>query len=159
MSRHLVSQRSVNLWRVLLLNFMPKEELQLYYFRTHRKLNRWKIWRNESGMTLQSRGGSNGGYEKSAYTCNTQTSIWKVALMPLWLKDDLYIIRLRSYSTLNHLNWTRNEKIMSIESKRGTREENRRKTGFITGKSLFLFLLFYHYSFASAVERLIEGSS
>jgi hypothetical protein len=48
---------------------------------------------------------------------------------------------------------------MSIESKRSTREENRRKTGFITGKSLFLFLLFYHYSFASAVQRLIEGSS
>jgi hypothetical protein len=45
---------------------------------------------------------------------------------------------------------------MSIESKRGRREENRRKTGFIAGKSLFLFLLFYNYSFASAVPRLIE---
>jgi hypothetical protein len=45
---------------------------------------------------------------------------------------------------------------MSIESKRGRREENRRKTGFITWKSLFLFLLFYHYSLASAGPRLIE---
>jgi len=45
---------------------------------------------------------------------------------------------------------------MSIQSKRGRREENRRKTGFITWKSLFLFLFFYNYSFASAVPRQIE---
>jgi len=45
---------------------------------------------------------------------------------------------------------------MSIESKRGRREEKRRKTHFITWKSLFLFLLFYNYSFASAVQRRIE---
>jgi len=44
---------------------------------------------------------------------------------------------------------------MSIESKRGRREEKkRRKTHFITWKRLFL--LFYKYSFASAVERRIE---
>jgi hypothetical protein len=42
---------------------------------------------------------------------------------------------------------------MSIESKRGKREEKRRKRRFITWKSLFLFLLFYNYSFASAVQR------
>jgi hypothetical protein len=42
---------------------------------------------------------------------------------------------------------------MSIESKRG---KKRRKTHFITWKSLFLFLLFYNYSFASAVQRQIE---
>jgi hypothetical protein len=41
---------------------------------------------------------------------------------------------------------------MSIENKRGRRE----KTCFITWKSLFLFLLFYNYSFASAVQRRIE---
>jgi hypothetical protein len=63
---------------------------------------------------------------------------------------------LSSYSTLNHLNWTRNEKAMSIESKWGRRGEKRRKTRFITWKSLFLFLLFYNYSFASAVQRQIE---
>jgi hypothetical protein len=45
---------------------------------------------------------------------------------------------------------------MSIEGKRGRREEKRRKTRFITWKSLFLFLLFYNYSFASAVQRRIE---
>jgi len=45
---------------------------------------------------------------------------------------------------------------MSIESKRGRREEKRRKTRFITWKSLFFFLLFYNYSFASAVQRQIE---
>jgi hypothetical protein len=32
---------------------------------------------------------------------------------------------------------------MSIESKTGRREEKRKKMGFITWKSLFLFLLFY----------------
>jgi hypothetical protein len=42
---------------------------------------------------------------------------------------------------------------MSIESKRGRREEKRRKTSFITWRSLFLFLLFYNYSFASAAQR------
>jgi hypothetical protein len=45
---------------------------------------------------------------------------------------------------------------MSIESKRGRREEKRRKTHFIILKSLFFFLLFYNYSFASAVQRRIE---
>jgi hypothetical protein len=45
---------------------------------------------------------------------------------------------------------------MSIESKRGRREAKRRKTRFITWKSLFLFFLFYNYSFASAVQRRIE---
>jgi hypothetical protein len=44
---------------------------------------------------------------------------------------------------------------MSIEIKRGTREEKRRKTCFIIWKSLFLFLLFYNYSFASGVQRWI----
>jgi hypothetical protein len=52
----------------------------------------------------------------------------KVALLPLlWFKDDLYIIRLRSYSTLNHLNGTRNEKAMSIENKWGRREKQKEK--------------------------------
>jgi hypothetical protein len=45
---------------------------------------------------------------------------------------------------------------MNIESKRGRREEKRRKTRFITWKSLFLFLLFCNYSFGSAVQRRIE---
>jgi hypothetical protein len=45
---------------------------------------------------------------------------------------------------------------MSIESKRGRREEKKRKTRLIVWKSLFLFLLFYNYSFASAVQRRIE---
>jgi hypothetical protein len=46
---------------------------------------------------------------------------------------------------------------MSIESKRGRSEEKkRRKTRFITWKTLFLFLLFYNYSFASAVQRRVE---
>jgi len=44
---------------------------------------------------------------------------------------------------------------MSIESKRGGREEKRRKTIEITLKSVFFFLLFYNYSFASAVQRRI----
>jgi hypothetical protein len=44
---------------------------------------------------------------------------------------------------------------MSIEIKRGRREEKRRKMRFITWKSLFLFLPFYNYSFASAVQRQI----
>jgi hypothetical protein len=43
---------------------------------------------------------------------------------------------------------------MSIECKRGRREEKRIKTHFITWKSLFLFLLFYNYS--SAAQRQIE---
>jgi hypothetical protein len=34
--------------------------------------------------------------------------------------------------------------------------EKRRKTCFITWKSLFLFFLFCNYSFASAVQRGIE---
>jgi len=45
---------------------------------------------------------------------------------------------------------------MNFESKRGRREGKRRKTCFITWKSLFLFLVFYNYSFASAVQRRIE---
>jgi hypothetical protein len=45
---------------------------------------------------------------------------------------------------------------MNIESKRGRREEKRRKTRLITWKSLFLFLVFYNYSFASVVQRRIE---
>jgi hypothetical protein len=45
---------------------------------------------------------------------------------------------------------------MSIEMKRGRSEEKRRKTQFIPWKSLLcLFLLFYNYSFASAVQRRI----
>jgi hypothetical protein len=39
---------------------------------------------------------------------------------------------------------------MSIENKRGRRErkkERKGKTCFVTWKSLFLFLLFYNYSF------------
>jgi hypothetical protein len=39
---------------------------------------------------------------------------------------------------------------MNIESKRGRREEKRRKMCSITWKS---FLLFYNYSFAYAVQR------
>jgi hypothetical protein len=42
-------------------------------------------------------------------------------------------------------------KIREVEDKK-----NRRKTCFITWKSLFLFLLFYNYSFAAAVQRQIE---
>jgi hypothetical protein len=46
---------------------------------------------------------------------------------------------------------------IAFKSKRGRGEEKRRKTHFVTWKSLFLFLLFYNYSFASAaVERRIE---
>jgi hypothetical protein len=45
---------------------------------------------------------------------------------------------------------------MSIESKMGRREENRRKMGLITWKSLFIFLLFYNYSFSFVVQRQIE---
>jgi hypothetical protein len=44
---------------------------------------------------------------------------------------------------------------MSIESKRGRREDKRRKMHLITWKSLFLFLLFYKYSFAFALQRRI----
>jgi hypothetical protein len=44
---------------------------------------------------------------------------------------------------------------MSIKSKRGRREEKRRKTRFIILKSLFFFLLYHNYSFASAVPRRI----
>jgi len=39
-------------------------------------------------------------------------------------------------------------KVKGVEQKK--REE---KTRFITWKSLFFFLLFYNYSFASAVQR------
>jgi hypothetical protein len=46
---------------------------------------------------------------------------------------------------------------MSMESKRGRREEKRRKMCFITWKNLFFFLLFYNYSFVSAVERQLES--
>ncbi len=45
---------------------------------------------------------------------------------------------------------------MSMELKRGRREEKRRKKGFITWRSFFFFLLFYNYSFASAVPRQIK---
>jgi len=46
---------------------------------------------------------------------------------------------------------------MSIESKRGRREKKKKmKNVFYNLKSLFLFLLFYNYSFASAVQRRIE---
>jgi hypothetical protein len=45
---------------------------------------------------------------------------------------------------------------MSIEGKRGKREEKRRKTSFMTWKSLFFFLFFYNYSFASGVQRRIR---
>jgi hypothetical protein len=38
---------------------------------------------------------------------------------------------------------------------RGVEEKKRRKTCFITWKSLLLFLLFYNHSFASAVQRQI----
>jgi hypothetical protein len=48
---------------------------------------------------------------------------------------------------------------MSIESQRGRTEEKRRKTRFITWKSLFFFLLFYNYSFASAVQRRMGEES
>jgi hypothetical protein len=97
-------------------------------------MNRWKRWRNESDVTLQSRegdGGSNGGNEKPSHALKTISEhlnkSLKVALLPLWFKDDLYIIRLRSYSTLNHLNGTRNEKVMSIENKWGRREKEKEK--------------------------------
>jgi hypothetical protein len=46
---------------------------------------------------------------------------------------------------------------MSIESRRGTREKKRKKNAFYNlEKSVCLFLLFYNYSFASAVQRRIE---
>jgi hypothetical protein len=45
---------------------------------------------------------------------------------------------------------------MRIESKRGRREEKKRQTHFITWKNLFLFLLFYNYSFAYAIQRRID---
>jgi hypothetical protein len=44
---------------------------------------------------------------------------------------------------------------MSIESKRGKKEEKRKKTRFITWKNFFFSLLFYNYSFVSAVQRRI----
>jgi len=74
-------------------------------------------------------GGSNGRNEKPLNTWkgiieHPKKSL-KVALILLWFKEDLQIIRLRSYTTLNHLNLTRNQKVMSIESKRGRREEKR----------------------------------
>jgi hypothetical protein len=48
---------------------------------------------------------------------------------------------------------------MSIENKRGRRgkkKKKKKKNVFYNLKSLFLFLLFYNYSFASAVQRRIE---
>jgi hypothetical protein len=44
---------------------------------------------------------------------------------------------------------------MSIESKKGRTKEKRKKMSFISWKRLFLFLLFYNYSFASVVQRQI----
>jgi hypothetical protein len=45
----------------------------------------------------------------------------------------------------------------SFEGKRGRREEKKeKKNEFITWKSLFFFLFFYNYSFASGVQRQIR---
>jgi hypothetical protein len=44
-------------------------------------------------------------------------------------------------------------KLWALKVRGGRREEMRRKTRFLTWKSLFFFLLFYNYSFASAVQR------
>jgi hypothetical protein len=44
---------------------------------------------------------------------------------------------------------------MSIESKRGRREEKKRKTHSITWKRFFFFLFFYNYSFTYVVQRRI----
>jgi hypothetical protein len=47
-------------------------------------------------------------------------------------------------------------KLWAFENKWGRREKQKEKTCFIIWKSLFIFLLFYNYSFASAVQRQIE---
>jgi len=44
-------------------------------------------------------------------------------------------------------------KIRGVEEKK---KERKKKNVFYNLKSLFLFLLFYNYSFASAVQRRIE---
>jgi hypothetical protein len=47
-----------------------------------------------------------------------------------------------------------------MENKRGRREKKKeRKTYFITWKSLFLFLLFYNYSFAPLFKAHLKSSS
>jgi hypothetical protein len=47
---------------------------------------------------------------------------------------------------------------MSIESKRVRRDEKRRKTRFVTWKSLFLSLLFYNYSLPLLFKDELKSS-
>ncbi len=159
-TEHLVFQRFANFWRVLLWISCPKRNFSPTICAPTKS---WVVEKDEEMSQMwpsKVGGGAGGENEKSQNTWKTITQhpkkYLKVSLLPLWFKDDFEIIRLRSYSTLNHLNWTRNERVMSVESKRGRREEKRRKTSFITWKSLFFFLFFYNYSFASGVQWRIR---
>jgi hypothetical protein len=48
---------------------------------------------------------------------------------------------------------------MSIESKKGRTKEKKKKMRFISWKRLFLFLLFYNYSFALLFKDKLESLS
>jgi hypothetical protein len=125
-TEHLVSQRSANFWKVFLRISCPNRNCSPPIFAPTES---WIVEKDEemSQMWPFKVGGVKWWKPKTTKHLEdyyrTPKKVFEVSLLPLWFKDDLYIIRLRSYSTLNHLNWTRNEKFMSIESKRCRREE------------------------------------
>ncbi len=140
-----------------LLFLVSKQNLNLSHWHIWCIKNRQKNIRIEKVMAPQSKG-SKKLKETNHWTIQSPFSIAQKKFLGCCFvairefKIHFYNWRWHSYSTLNSLKWTRNEKVRSFESRRGPKRR-KKKTHFYELESSFFFLLFFHYSFSFALQR------
>ncbi len=138
--------------------FVFKQNLNPSYWQILCIKNYQKWSRIENVMAPQIRGGQELKKinHQNATKTSSQTPTKFLICCSITIRAQRWFVDFRwhSYSTLNRLKWIRNKNVMRFESRKGPKWKKRKKKNmFCKLENLFLFLLFFHYSFAFALQR------